>query len=228
MFGDGYAAIPLAGMQAISDQLANQLKQSTLRLNTAVQEVKGNSIILQDGTTLHSDYTIIATDPSGIVPSLQNQEVHWNSCDSLYFECSGKVLDKAIIGLIADPEALINNIFYPTSIPNATPIHHDLLSVTVVKQHGLTTEDLVAKVEQELHDLCGIKTEQFLKQYTLKKALPKHNSLQYDCAATESKLTDTVFLAGDHLLNSSSNAAMLSGERAAEGLIKTIEGGLLA
>jgi hypothetical protein len=57
--------------------------------------------------------------------------------------------------------------------------------------------------------------------------LPKIDHLKYELSNTETKLTSTVFLAGDQLLNSSLNAAMISGERAALGVIKTLEDGLI-
>jgi hypothetical protein len=53
-----------------------------------------------------------------------------------------------------------------------------------------------------------------------------HN-LQYEISSTETKLTSAIFLAGDILLNGSLNAAMISGERAALGVIQTLEDGLI-
>ena len=41
-----------------------------------------------------------------------NQSNNWKSCESLYFKTKIRVLDKPIIGLIADDNALINNIFF--------------------------------------------------------------------------------------------------------------------
>ncbi|MDX1762602.1 MAG: FAD-dependent oxidoreductase, partial [Christiangramia sp.] len=58
-----------------------------------------------------------------------------------------------------------------------------------------------------------------------KKALPDISPLQYEIMPTETRLSNRIFLAGDQLLNGSQNAAMLSGERAALGLIETLEGG---
>ena len=69
---------------------------------------------------------------------------------------------------------------------------------------------------------CGITSSTFLKQYTIGKALPKLRNLQYEMSSSESQITEAVFLAGDIQLNGSLNAAMLSGEKAAEGIIDVI------
>jgi len=68
----------------------------------------------------------------------------------------------------------------------------------------------------------------FIKRYQIKKALPKLDNLRYELAASETQLMDGIFLAGDQLLNSSLNAAMISGERSAEGLIQRLDGAYLA
>ena len=67
----------------------------------------------------------------------------------------------------------------------------------------------------------------FIKHYKIKKALPKLINLQYEISSTETKLKSTLFLAGDQLLNGSLNAAMIAGERAALGVIQTLEDGLI-
>ena len=74
---------------------------------------------------------------------------------------------------------------------------------------------------------CNIDVKKFLKHYHIKKALPRLTHLQYEISSTETKLKATVFLAGDQLLNGSLNAAMISGERAALGVIQTLEDGLI-
>jgi protoporphyrinogen oxidase len=227
MFGDGLAVIPKAGMQAISNQLKNSLKSTKIEFNSPVKEVKNTIIILRDGTEIESHFTIIATEASRLVANLKNQETDWKSCDTLYFETSKRTIKKPIIGLIADKSALINNLFYHTSIETETNGNNELVSVTIVKDHNLTAEKLIEKVIEELHAFCGIINPKFLKHYQIKKALPKLENLQYELSSTETKLTSSIFLAGDQLLNGSLNAAMISGERSAMGVIGTLQDGLI-
>ncbi len=227
MFGEGLAVLPKNGIQAIPDQLKNKLNNTTFIFNSKVAAVKNDSIVLENGNNLESHFTIIATEASNLISNLKNQEVAWKSCDTLYFTSDSSSYHKALIGLIAEEKALINNIFYHTSVKTNNPEKKHLLSVTVVKKHELNEKELVEKVTQELNKYCSISNLTFLKRYTIKKALPNLNNLQYELSSTETKLKSTIFLAGDQLLNGSLNAAMLSGERAALGVIKTLEDGLI-
>ena len=227
MFGDGLAVIPKEGIQAIPNQLKNNLKKTTFKFNQKVKEVLDAKIILSDNSEIKSHITIIATEASQLISNLKNQETVWKSCDTLYFETNTKQINKALIGLIADKDALINNIFYPTSVATASKGNKELLSVTVVKDHDLNETELIETVQKDLEKYCFISNTTFLKCYQIKKALPKLSNLQYEISSTETKLKSTIFLAGDQLLNGSLNAAMIAGERAALGVIQTLEDGLI-
>lgn len=227
MFGDGLAVIPKKGIQAIPNQLKVNLKNTTFQFNQTVKEVLDDKIILADKSEIKSHITIIATEASHLISNLKNQETEWKSCDTLYFETTTKQIDKALIGLIADKNALINNIFYATSIATASKGNKELLSVTVVKEHHLKEADLIKTVQEELAKYCTISDTTFLKRYQIRKALPKLSNIQYEISSSETKLKSTIFLAGDQLLNGSLNAAMIAGERAALGVIQTLEDGLI-
>jgi protoporphyrinogen oxidase len=223
MFGKGLALLPKGGIEEISKQLKNKLKKTKILFNTLVSNVKNKEITLSDGKKIKTDFTIIATEPANLVEGLKNQKVDWKSCQNLYFNCYGRVFKKAFIGLIANPESLINNVFYPTSIPTNNKGENELISVTVVKDHSLPEEKLIERVKNELKKECKIESVGFLKLYSIPKALPHLNNLQYDVSPSETKVKDGVFLAGDVLLNGSLNAAILAGENAAMGVLEAIE-----
>ena len=223
MFGDGLAVLPKNGIQAIPNQLKNNLKTTKFVFSSPVKEVKNKTITLQDNSIIESHFTIIATEASNLIANLKNQETEWKSCDTLYFETIESVIKRPLIGLIADENSLINNIFYHNSIPTSTKGKGELLSVTIVDKHDLSEENLIKKTIEELQSFCNITNPRFIKRYQIKKALPRLNNLQYEISSTETKLTSSIFLAGDQLLNGSLNAAMISGERAAMGIIGTLE-----
>ena len=223
MFGKGLALLPKGGIEEISKQLKNKLKKTKILFNTLVSNVKNKEITLSDGKKIKTDFTIIATEPANLVEGLKNQKVSWKSCQNLYFNCYGRVFKKAFIGLVANPESLINNVFYPTSIPTNNKGENELISVTVVKDHSLPEEKLIERVKNELKKECKIESVGFLKLYSIPKALPHLNNLQYDVSPSETKVKDGIFLAGDVLLNGSLNAAILAGENAAMGVLEAIE-----
>ena len=215
MFGEGNAALPKDGIQAIPKQLFEKLKSTTIIFNTKVKSVENGNIKLESGETLKSNFTIIATQASGLVSNLKNQATLWKSCDTLYFEVAKREIRKPLIGLIAAPNALINNIFYHTSLQTSATATKELLSVTVIDRQNLTNKQLVAEVQKELKELCNIDSCTFIKQYNIPMALPKLQDIQYEMLPSETRLTETIFLAGDTQLNGSLNAAMIAGERAA-------------
>ena len=215
MFGEGNAALPKDGIQAIPKQLFEKLKSTTYIFNTKVKSVENGSIKLESGETLKSNFTIIATQASGLVSNLKNQATLWKSCDTLYFEVAKREIKKPLIGLIAAHNALINNIFYHTSLQTSATATKELLSVTVVDKQNLTNKQLVTEVQKELKELCNIDSCTFIKQYNIPMALPNLQDIQYEMLPSETRLTETIFLAGDTQLNGSLNAAMIAGERAA-------------
>lgn len=223
MFGKGLALLPKGGIEEISKQLKNKLKKTKILFNTLASNVKNKEITLSDGKKIKTDFTIIATEPANLVKALKNQKVSWKSCQNLYFNCCGRVFKKAFIGLVANPESLINNVFYPTSIPTNNKGENELISVTVVKDHSMPEEKLIERVKNELKKECKIESVGFLKLYSVPKALPQLNNLQYDVSPSETKVKDGIFLAGDVLLNGSLNAAILAGEKAAMGVLEAIE-----
>jgi protoporphyrinogen oxidase len=223
MFGEGFATLPKGGIEAIPKQLKSNLKHSKFQFNTKVKSVEDGKIILDNGTELESDFTIIATESSKLVGNLKKKETKWKSCDTLYFETNTMTIRKPIIGLIAESDALINNIFYHSSILSKSTGRKQLLSVTVVKQHNLSKEALKIRVQKELQDYCGIDSCIFIKHYAIPNALPDLEGIKYEMLPAEIELTNSIFLAGDTQLNGSLNAAMISGEKAALNVIENLK-----
>ena len=220
MFGEGHAAIPKSGMEAIPKQLLNNLKNTTFHYNTEVANVKERQITLKNGNTLESDFTILTIPANSLVSNLKKQSIEWRSCLTLYFETTTRVINKPLIGLIAKPGSLVNNIVYNSSLASVTKPAHELLCVTVIDDQNLSDHKLVTAVEDELKVLCDITIIRFIKQYRITKALPKLENLKYEMKPSEMQLSKSLFVAGDTQLNASFNAAMISGEQAALAVIK--------
>ncbi len=106
MFGEGYAALPKLGIEAIPKQLAENLNTTVFKFNTSVESIKDRELKLSTGTAIDSDFTIVATEASGLIQNLSKQATAWKSCDTLYFETTKRIIRKPLIGLIADTDAL--------------------------------------------------------------------------------------------------------------------------
>ena len=221
MFGEGHAALPKAGMEAIPKQLYENLQNTDFMFNKEVVSIKENEITLADRTKLESQVTILAADASSLVVSEKHKPMTWKSCQTLYFETNKRVIRDELIGLIPTQGTLINNIFYHTSVKTMSNINKELLSVTVIENHSLSDEMLVSRVKAELQEYCGIMFPKFIKLYSIPKALPNLQSVRHDLNIADTSCpVPGVFLAGDSLLNGSLNAAMMSGERAALDALK--------
>lgn len=226
MFGQGYAVLPKNGIGAIPKQLQAQLHHTEFIFNNKVGVVNDDHILTSNGTKIGTHFTIIATDASVLIPNLKAQKTSWKSCYTLYFEVEKRSIKEPIIGLVAEDDALINNIFFHNSMATSSKGSQELLSVTVVKKHQLSEAELIDRVQNELKGFCNISAEKCIKCYHIRQALPNLRHLENDISPTETQLKPTIFLAGDHLLNGSLNAAMTSGERAAQGVIMALEDGL--
>jgi len=223
MFGEGYASIPKNGMEAIPKQIKKSLKKTTFKFNSKVTYIEDGQIFLEDNSVINSDYTILATEVNQLVAGIKKEmPIEWRSCKTLYFETDVRLIRTKLIGLIQKNDCLVNNLFYHTSLASATKKNVELLSVTVIDSQNLSDLTLIDQVKIELKELCGIDSLTFIKQYTLPKALPKLKNLKEEILPSETGLTKNLFLAGDNLLNGSLNAAMISGERAALGIIETL------
>jgi protoporphyrinogen oxidase len=221
MFGEGYATLPKAGIEAIPRQLAQNLKDTTFIFNSKVAAIKDTTITLTTGEAIESPYIIVAAEASHLISNLKNQTTTWKSCDTLYFETEFKGIKKPLIGLIPNPGTLINNVFYHSSLKTTISGKKELLSVTVIDNQSLSIEELIRGTLRELKKYCNIDSCTFIKHYNIPMALPNLKDIQYEMLASETRLTETIFLAGDLQLNGSLNAAMIAGERAALGVIET-------
>lgn len=223
MFGEGFATLPKNGISAIVTQLVASLSTTKIAYNSATKSITDNKIFFEDGNEESFDYAIIATEPNFYTPKPVLKKVAWKPCDALYFTAQKRIIDKALIGLVADEDALINNIFYHTSLETGGIAKQELLSVTVVKDHQFSKDALIKKVLQDLEKYCGITGLSFLQHYAIPKALPELKILKNRLDIEDIKLSETIFLAGDYLLNGSLNAAMISGETTALSLIQSLE-----
>ncbi|MEM6523498.1 MAG: NAD(P)/FAD-dependent oxidoreductase [Bacteroidota bacterium] len=224
MFSEGHAAIPARGIEEIPKQLESQLKQTEFLFNTRVKQVN-NEVVLENGETLKPKKVVIATQPEAIMNGF-NEKPAYQSVLNLYFSCHNPIIKKPLIGLVTEENKLINNFCDLTTVSKAySPSGKRLISVSVNNDQNIDIQDVV---RQELAELSGHDTKafEFLASYHIPKALPINQDIKYDMAATEVKLHDDIFLAGDYLLNASLNAAMLSGRRAAEAVASSLSGSL--
>lgn len=218
MFGEGYAAVPEKGMGQISQQLYAQLEHTQVRFQTKVSSIEKNTIHLASGNQLTADQVIIATAPNEIIGK---EILDYHKVTNLYFTLQQSFIGKPMIGLVPNEDYMINNLVFMTDVSKRySSDGRALLSVSVTKDiEGV--ESIENQVATELEELTGINANHFehIKTFSIDKALPVLSEVKNTLPLQHVKLYDNVYLAGDHLLNGSINAAMTSGRLAAKTLM---------
>ncbi|MFT5999156.1 MAG: hypothetical protein ACI81P_001613 [Neolewinella sp.] len=223
MFGHGGAALPAEGIEAVPKQLAAQLKQTEIRCNTPVAGVSGTVVTLADGTEIDSPGgIIIACPPEKLLPQMTGTPVEWKSTTNLYFYSSRRLKENRLVNLVSDPTSLINTYAVLDEVASTYKLKGQggsLISVTL--RETITRDSQIGQAEQDLlrHSKLGNDSLRFLHRYDVKQALPDQQHVSYSYDPSHSRIADRIFLAGDHQLNGSVDAAMRSGRLAALGLL---------
>lgn len=219
MFGNGYAAIPNKGMQAIPQQLAQQLTMTEVRLNTRVKRIHESKVYTHEGQELETHGIIIATDPYPFTG--EKKKVEWKSCYNIYLEAENSTINEPLIGLLSAENTLVNNFHFLGDVFGKRS-EQGIISVTVVNDHSLSQDRMVEQVKNELLKHCSIQTGKVIKVHHIQKALPNITNLNNQPKAKAIRLNLGVYCCGDYLANGSLNAAMASGRAAAQLLAKEL------
>lgn len=212
MFAEGNAVLPKHGIGSVAENIVNQLKKVIINYNSSVFRIENDksTLILKNGREFKFDY-IINTIPNF---GNYNSEDNWQSCYNLYFEHNTPaVIEEVRIGLNANNNRLINNLFYPSSV--FTPTSKSgrcLLSVTVIDGNDLSETEIIERVTGELIEDFALsnKNLKFLKLYSIPYSLPKRELPKYEVNFDSYK--GTVFHVGDFCANGSQNSACSIGE----------------
>lgn len=221
MFSIGYAAVPAKGMIEIPKQLAAKLINTQFRFNTFVTKITHTEILLESGDAITANDIILTLPPAGIVDGVTEAAVTYQGVTNLYFSLQQSFVARPMIGLVPNDTFLINNFVFMTDVSKTYSSNgRALLSVSIIKDvTGI--ENLDKLIPLELEVISGIKAEhfEFIMGFKIDEALPISEDLKYAKPPHHHEWHDHLFLAGDHLLNGSINAAMQSGRSAAEAVI---------
>jgi protoporphyrinogen oxidase len=227
-FVKGEAAVPALGMQQLPEQLAARLPEGTVRLHTPVAAVLdgGRTVRLASGETLQAAATVLATDGPAAAQLFEAAPVPASlaarATTCTYFATAGAAPShgRRLLHLNVAAQALVHNVAFPTEISSAVaPSGQGLVSVSTHGEHGLSDEDLTARLRTELAAWFGPTAAlwQHLRTYRIPQALPVYGPGQP--VQQPLRLTDTLLRCGDWVAYPSLNAALGTGRQAAEMLL---------
>jgi hypothetical protein len=192
-----------------------------------VHKVEPQKVLLKTGHILQYRKLIVATFPEAILPEIKRPSSRYVGTGNFYFKAKEIPMQAPIIGLVPDEKKLVNTFCVLSQVsPHYSNSGIPLISVTINKYvKGFDLNDYLRIVREEMTALLGdsVKDWEFLKHYNISKALPVLQDVKYDIDPSDTQVSDNVFLAGDHLLNPSLDAAMRSGRRAAEAVIQSLK-----
>ncbi|TGD77882.1 protoporphyrinogen/coproporphyrinogen oxidase [Hymenobacter wooponensis] len=224
-FAQGDAVVPALGIQQIPEQLAQRLPAGTIRLNSPVDAINGNTVRLWTDETIEAAAVVVAVDGEAakklLPPSDEAPATTWRRTTCTYFAAphSPARHDK-LLRLNAAPDALAHNVSFSSDVsPDYAPFGQTLVSVSTQGEHGLAEEELTGRLLQELTAWFGPQVSQWrhLRTYFIPQALPVYAAGQP--ARQTLKVADTLYRCGDYTSYPSLNAAIATGREVAEMLL---------
>ncbi|MCA8832524.1 protoporphyrinogen/coproporphyrinogen oxidase [Hymenobacter pini] len=225
-FVEAEAALPALGMQQIPEQLAARLPAGSLRLNTRVQSIQGTSVQLENGETLTGAAVVVAVDGETarhLLPApdqlfTDHPTTRWRHTTCTYFAApAAKGRPDKLLRLNAASTGLAHNVAFPSDVaPAYAPAGQRLVSVSTHGAHGLSEEELTARLRHELPQWFGAEAAQWrhLRTYHIPHALPEYPAGQP--ARQSLRLQPGLYRCGDYTAYPSLNAALASGREAAD------------
>ena len=219
-FARGDTAIPALGMAEIPRQLAASLPASAVRLNTPVQEIRGNGVHLETGEIIIPQAVVIATDLGGANRLLgrENAPAAFNSAVCLYYSTPHAPVDEPILLLNGEGTGPINNLTVLSAVsPNYAPPGRHLISISVVNPEAAAALDLEEQVRRQLVDWFGTETQawELLRIDRIKNAVPS----QPTAPEKPDRLRKGLYQCGDYCGIASIDTALVSGTAAAEAFL---------
>ena len=226
MFARSGVALPAAGMQALPDQLVAALPAEWVRCGQAVRTVAPGAVALADGEVLRAPRVVLAVDQSAAAELLPEAlrtpgKRRWRSTCCLYFAAHRRPVREGILFLDGEGRGPVNNACVISNVaPGYAPPGQHLISATVVGSP--VGEDLEAEVRLQLTRWFGLEVGDWrlLRTYRIAQALPEEVQLRLAAGATDPRLADGLYAAGDYCEDASINGALLSGRKAAEAVLE--------
>ena len=223
MFARGDALLPVGGLGALAEVIAERVGRSHIRLGASVSSIQRDSVVLESGESFSARVVVCAADAlSAAALGSPEQTVPHVGSSTLYFATQERPFEEPIVVLSAEDGPITTLAVVTNTQPRYAPAGWHLVSVSAIGTWGAAAEDdLVSAVRDQLETWYGPATRQwrFLKRFSLPAALSARPRLSKGW--TEK---DGVLYAGDYLSYPSQNGALLAGRNVAEEVIERLFG----
>lgn len=219
----GAPGLPRDGMQALPQQLADDLRQAPLtgHVVTGISET-GEGVTVDTGAgSFTAGYVVVATDPAGAhdlagvdAPRMKGLSTWWFRTDQL--PDAGKFirLDASRPGGGAAGPVLHATVV-SAAAPSYAPAGQHLIEATALLGEETVTE---AEVRADLARMYATSTTtwELIIRHDVPHSLPEQRPPLVD--RQSQRVGERTFVAGDHRDTASINGALISGDRAARAI----------
>lgn len=218
---DGDSAVPSAGMQAISDQLAAKLSAGSVHLSTAVSSVTATSVRIGETEVPH-DAVVVATEGPAAASLLDLPQVPSKSVGCVYFSADDPPIDSKLIVLDGTGKGPVLNVAVMSNVaPSYAPAGRHLIAAALPGHLGGDLEHL-ARVQ--LRGWWGAQVDSWQTIATYRIAHGQPGQEPPFTPKQRVALPDGRFVCGDHRDTASIQGAMYSGRRCAQAVAQHVAG----
>lgn len=228
MFASGDVAVPADGMGAIPRQLAEKLPRGSVRLNSSVVRLDGNTVTLSSDQRLTATRIVIATESDAAARLLGNDDLQtaWNQTTTIYYAAPQPPDRRKMLMLRGDETGPVQTAVVLSNVaPEYAPANQSLVSVSLSTDCEVDREDVEAidrAVRDQLRDWFGesVRDWRRLRVYQVPFGLPRLtlDPVKQSVEVAGENQNPPVFLCGDHRETPSIQGAMNSGLRAADAI----------
>lgn len=211
-FSSGRVAVPAFGMQEIPNQMMQTIDSGHIRLNTSVQKIATDHVILTNGQRIEAQKVVVTYN-------INSSEDDHYSVQNFYFTTSEKldwgswlVIVPQNLGLSISTIVIMNQV----SDSYAKNSNENLLSVSVVGSESVSVE----KIETEIRKISNLPLTdlKLVRKFEILKALPKMTGLDEKYF----KFENGIYYCGDWTTSPSINGALKSGRLVAENIVSIL------
>lgn len=233
MLGEGLAALPAKGMEAIPRQIAESLPEGVVKCDTGVSRVlkeggKTVGVELASGAEIRADAVVLATDlesSSQLEPSVA--DLGRVGCTTLAFEASKAPYPEPMLVVSGNDQGPVNHLAVISNVcPEAAPHGKALVSATVLGIPEESDEELAGKVKAQLERWFpgkSVETWRLLNVNRIPFAQYRQDPGFADKIPEPQGNGDGLFFTGEQTTYSSIDGACLSGAQTAAAVSKYLE-----
>ena len=176
----------------------------------------------------HPKAVVVATDAWTAAKLLKWPEPKpGRAVTCLYFGANHSPIKEPTLVLNGDDNGPINNLAVMSDVsPSYAPEGQSLISVSVLGDPADDDATLIAGVQKQLVSWYGDAAAgwRHLKTYRIHNALSDQTAPALDPPRRPARISNGIYVCGDHVTDASINGALLSGWRAAQAVAEDLAG----